>query len=156
MFADKRTGTARIKLNGWEEGVLHEEQQQNDFVCWLRNSPRASWAMCIPYKSEDNETHLLYPDFLIVRLVDGEYIVDILEPHDSGRRDNFGKARGLAEYAKENNGVGRIQLIREVSKAGQKYFSRLDISKAEIRNKILHSASNNELDKIFDEHGNHI
>ena len=156
LFADKLTGKARIKLNGWEEGVLHEEQRQNDFVCWLRNSPRASWAMCIPYKSEDNETHLLYPDFLIVRLVEGEYIVDILEPHDSGRRDNFGKARGLAEYAKENNGVGRIQLIREVSKAGQKYFSRLDISKAEVRNKILHSASNNELDKIFDEHGNHI
>lgn len=68
----------------------------------------------------------LYSDFLIVRRIDNEYIVDILEPHDPERRDNFGKALGLAEYAKNNTGIGRIQLIREVNKAGRKFFQRLD------------------------------
>lgn len=131
---------------------MKEEQLREDFVCWIRNPQRANWAMCIPYKKENNEIHEMYPDFLIVRRVGDEYIVDILEPHDPGRRDNFGKARGLAEYAKHNTGIGRIQLIREVNKSGRKFFQRLDLSKSEVREKICRSSSNNELDNFFEEH----
>lgn len=36
------SGTAKINLNNWEEGVLEEEQSQTDFVCWLRNPPKKS------------------------------------------------------------------------------------------------------------------
>ena len=151
LFVDKRTGTACIKLNGWEEGVLAEEQLRADFVCWIRNLLGKN-SLCIKYKSEDNEFHLMYPDFLIIRRVDEEYFLDILEPHDSGRRDNLGKAQGLAEYAKKNKNVSRIQLIREVNAARRKYFSRLDLSKSEICEKVLHASSNNELDKIFGEY----
>ena len=39
--------------------------------------------------------------------------MDILEPHDPTRIDNLGKAKGFAEYARQNPGVGRIQLIRK-------------------------------------------
>ena len=116
----------------------------------MENTQRVAWALCIPYRTENNELHAMYPDFLIVRRGEGEYIVDILEPHDSSRRDNIGKAKGLAEYAKKNSGVGRIQLIRETNKAGQKYFQRLDFSKGEIREKILHALTNNELDTTFE------
>ena len=35
LFADEQ-GIARIKLNGWEEGVLAEEAKRDDFVCWLQ------------------------------------------------------------------------------------------------------------------------
>ena len=41
LFVDETTGTATIKLDGWEEGVLREKQQRKDFVCWLRNRQRA-------------------------------------------------------------------------------------------------------------------
>jgi len=40
-------------------------------------------------------------------------VIDILEPHDSSRKDNLGKAKGMAKYAEDNLGIGRVQLIRE-------------------------------------------
>ena len=38
-------GRARFLLNTWEMDVLQEEFQREDFVCWLRNITRASWAL---------------------------------------------------------------------------------------------------------------
>ena len=67
-----------MKLNGWEEGVIAEEENNPDFVCWLRNPSRKSWSLCIPYEM-DNETKPAYPDFIIIRkdAVSG-YVIDIL------------------------------------------------------------------------------
>ena len=45
LFVDETKGTATIKLDGWEEGVLKEEQCRKDFVCWLRNRQRATWSL---------------------------------------------------------------------------------------------------------------
>lgn len=153
LFVDATTGTAKIKLNGWEESVLREEQRCKNFVCWLRNCQSARWALSIKYQDEHSDTKLFYPDFLIVSRDDTGYVVDILEPHDSSRRDNIGKAKGFAEYAKKNLGVGRLQLIREKKLSGQKIFMRLDMSKSAICDKVIHAASNNELDNIFNEFG---
>ena len=52
LFVDKTTGAVFIKLNGWEEEILKQEQQRIDFVCWIRNTQRAAWALCIPYRAE--------------------------------------------------------------------------------------------------------
>ncbi|MBQ7630644.1 MAG: DEAD/DEAH box helicase family protein [Selenomonadaceae bacterium] len=150
LFVDKISGTAKIKLNGWEEAVLAEERRRKDFVCWLRNVQNKNWALCIKYKNEGNETRAFYPDFLIIRRDDTGYIVDILETHNPNERDNIGKARGLAEYVKENLRIGRVQLIREKNSAGQKFFKRLDVSKSEIREQVLKAATNNGLDNIFE------
>ncbi len=152
LFADQKTGEARIKLNGWEEGVLREERQREDFVCWIRNASKAHWALCMPYREDNNEVSPMYPDFLIVRRGEDGYVVDILEPHDPTRRDNIGKACGLAEYAKKNLVAGRIQLIREVVVAGRKCFRRLDMSKSEIRERVSRAEGNSELDNIFDDY----
>ena len=65
LFVDD-SGTALINLNGWERKVIAEEEQHEDFVCWLRNPSRGSWALCIPYEI-DGETKPTYPDFLIIR-----------------------------------------------------------------------------------------
>ena len=82
------------------------------------------------------------------------YVVDILEPHNPDFKDNLGKAKGFAEYAKQNPGVGRIQLIR-MSKdaAGNHKFKRLDMSKTAIREKVSHAINTDELDHIFDTDG---
>lgn len=157
LFADEKTGTAQIKLNDWEERILREERRREDFVCWLRNPQNKSstWAMCIAYEDESNETHAFYPDFLIIRREGDAYVVDILEPHDSNFRDNVGKAKALAEYAKKtidkvnNIGIGRLELIREVG--GN--FKRLDMSKSLIRDEIGRIKSNSELDTIFERYG---
>lgn len=154
LFVSEVTGIAKLKLNPWESGVLEEERAQQDFVCWIRNPSRGSWALCIPYEI-DGETKPTYPDFIIVRAdkVLG-YVIDILEPHNPEYKDNLGKAKGFAEYARQNPGVGRIQLIRMGKDAAKnKRFKRLDMSKSAIRDKVSHAMSNDELDHIFDTDG---
>lgn len=153
LFVDD-SGKARINLNTWEEGVLVEEQSQDDYVCWLRNPPRKPWSLCIPYEM-GGEQKPAYPDFVIIRKdSDDEYVVDILEPHDPTRIDNLGKARGFAEYARQNPGVGRIQLIR-MSKddVGHNRFKRLDMAMSAVRDKVSRAMTNDELDHIFDTDG---
>lgn len=151
LFVSDITGVATMKLNTWETGVIEEEEKRGDFVCWIRNPSRGSWALCIPYEIDD-EIKPTYPDFIVVRKdrMLG-YVVDILEPHNPDFKDNLGKAKGFAEYAKQNPGVGRIQLIR-MSKdaAGNHKFKRLDMSKTAIRDKVIHAINTDELDHIFD------
>lgn len=154
LFVNANTGTAVMKLNNWEEGVIAEEEKNPDFVCWLRNPPRKSWSLCIPYEM-DNETKPAYPDFIIVRkdAVSG-YVIDILEPHNPEFIDNLGKAKGFAEYARQNPGVGRIQLIRMAKDiSGKNRFKRLDMSMSAVRDKVSRALNNDELDRIFDTDG---
>lgn len=154
LFVSESTGIAKLKLNTWENGVIEEEEKQEDFVCWIRNPSRGSWALCIPYEI-DGETKPAYPDFIVVRKdkVMG-YVIDILEPHNPEFKDNLGKARGFAEYARQNPGIGRIQLIRmNKDAAGKHRFKRLDMSRSAIRDKVSQVMSNDELDHIFDTEG---
>ena len=153
LYVDEQTRGVKIELNNWEEGVLREEAKRDDFVCWLRNPDRRSWSLCIPYKKDDyNEK--MFPDFIILRRNGPhDFFVDILEPHDSSRKDNLGKAKGLADYAKEYD-FGRVQLIRKVRRpAGGEGFLRLDMSKSEVRARIKHIVSNDELDHVFEDYG---
>lgn len=147
-------GFAQIKLNDWEAGVLKEEQGRKDYVCWLRNPPRTSWALCIPYEM-NNEFKATYPDFLIIRKDDKlGYVMDVLEPHSPDFADNLGKAKGFAEYARQNPGVGRIELIRmNKDAAGNKRFKRLDMSRGAVRDKVLMAMTNDEITHIFDTDG---
>ena len=152
LFVDD-SGYAMINLNGWETRVIEEEEGRDDFVCWIRNPSRGSWALCMPYEM-DGEIKPMYPDFLIVRQEGAEYVVDVLEPHNPSMADNLGKAKGLAEYAQKNPGVGRIQLIRmKRDSVGNERPLRLDMSKSSIRAKVLHCASMAELNNIFDSDG---
>ena len=153
LFVDDE-GKAQIKLNNWEDGVLIEEQKQPDYVCWLRNPPRKAWSLCIPYTMGAEEKPA-YPDFLVIRKdEDGDYVVDILEPHDPSRNDNLPKAKGFAKYARQNPGIGRIQLIRKgKDAAGHDSFKRLDMVKGAVQDKVLKATTNDELDLIFDTDG---
>lgn len=153
LFADE-DGNAVIKLNGWEEGVLEEEQKRTDFVCWLRNQSRQSWSMRLPYEL-DGVTKSTYPDFIIIRKDDVlGYIVDILEPHNPDFKDNLAKAKAFARYAELEQRIGRIQLIRTGKDfAGKTRFKRLDMAKGVVRNKVFAAVNNEELDHIFDTDG---
>lgn len=153
LFADEN-GVAIIKLNGWEDDLIAEEEKRPDFVCWLRNPPRVSWSLCIPYEI-NGEVKATYPDFLIIR---GDpqlnYVVDILEPHNPEFKDNLGKAKGFAKYAENEPCIGRVQLIRTgKDAAGKTRFKRLDLSHGAVRDKVLKAQNNDELDHIFETDG---
>ena len=151
---DKDSGNVKIQLNAWEEDVLKEEQNRPDFVTWLRITPRASWALCILYK-QGNEQKAMFPDFLIVRRDEKlGYVFDILEPPNPSFDDNLPKAKGLAEYAKENIGISRIVLIRKSKDITRttKYL-RLNLSKSAICEKVLNCITNDEFNHIFETEG---
>ncbi len=153
LFANA-DGIAKIKLNGWEQAVLAEEQKREDYVCWLRNPSRQSWSLRMPYEI-DGKCKEMYPDFLIVRRDPVlTYVVDILEPHNPEFKDNLGKAKGLANYAANEPRVGRVQLIRVGKDAAKNdRFKRLDLAKGTIRNKVLAAINTDELDHIFETDG---
>ena len=154
LFVSEVTGTAKLKLNGWEAELIETEKKRPDFVCWIRNPSRGSWALCIPYEI-DGEIKPTYPDFIVVRRDERVgYVIDILEPHSPDFKDNLGKAKGFAEYACQNPGVGRIQLIRMSKDAvGKNQFKRLDMYRTAIRDKVSHAINTDELDHIFDTDG---
>jgi type III restriction enzyme len=154
LLASPDTGIAKIKLNGWEASLIEEESKRPDFVCWLRNPSRASWALCLSH-TIDGEKKPFYPDFLIVRsdpLVG--YIVDILEPHGDQYADNLSKAKALAEYAIAEPRIVRIQLIRQKNNIGSNSrFVRLELTDDKVREKVLKAYSNDELNHIFETDG---
>lgn len=154
LFVSETAGTAKLKLNGWEEALIEIEEKRPDFVCWIRNPSRGSWALCIPYEI-NGEIKPTYPDFIVVRRDERVgYVIDILEPHSPDFKDNLGKAKGFAEYARQNPGVGRIQLIRMSKDAvGKNQFKRLDMNRTIIRDKVSHAINTDELDHIFDTDG---
>ena len=156
LFINQEIGYAKIKLNEWESEVLEEEIKRDDFVCWFRNPPRTHYSLCIPCKI-DGETNATYPDFLIIRRDlqnPGEFIIDILEPHNPTNIDLLGKAQGFAEYAEKNKQIGRMQLIKkEQNIGGNSWFKRLDLGKSETREKVLKASNHAELLRIFESDG---
>ena len=153
LLASPETGIAKIKLNGWENSLIEEEARRNDFVCWLRNPSRGTWALCLPYEI-GGEKKAFYPDFLVVRSDPyAEYVVDILEPHGNQYADNLPKAKALAEYARNENRIGRIQLIHKNNNASGSKFARLDLTDMVVRDKVLRAMTSDELDHIFDTDG---
>ncbi len=149
-------GFATIKLNSWEEDVLKEEFKRDDFITWIRNPSRGTWALRIPYRI-DGIFKPAYPDFIIIRedpINKEEIIVDLLEPHHPELRDNLAKAKGFAEYARQNPGVGRIELIRKMKDiSGKPRLKRLNLSLSSVRDKISQVQSNEELTKLFETDG---
>lgn len=142
-------GQFRAELGSWEAGVLKEELARSDVVGWLRNLDRKPWSLEIPYET-GGDVRPMFPDLVVVRKVDGEYFIDILEPHDPSLADNFEKAVGLAKFADKHGGLfGRIQLIRKQSSAGGEHFARLEINQSATIKKLLLITSNPQLDELF-------
>ena len=153
LFVDEVTGKVKIKLNGWEDKVIKEEQKRDDFRCWYRNPSKGSEALTL-YHRYKGTIKPFYPDFLIIRRENGgDYVLDILEPHDPTRDDNVSKAQALAQYATENPCIGRAQLIRVYENASGYEIKRLDFTHSELREKISNITLNEELDKLFNQYG---
>ncbi len=154
LFINEQTGSARIKLNNWENKVIGAERQREDYRCWYRNPSRGSDALAL-YHNYKGTTKQFYPDFLIIRKENGgDYILDILEPHDPTRDDNVSKAKALAQYATENAPIGRAQLIRIEKSAVGEIIKRLDFAAhSELREKVMVINTPEELDNLFMQYG---
>jgi DNA or RNA helicases of superfamily II len=146
-------GQFRAELGSWEADVLREELNTPEVVGWLRNLDRKPWSLEIPYET-GGDVRPMFPDLVVVRKVGGDYVVDILEPHDHSLADNFEKAVGLAKFAERHGALfGRIQLIRKQSSSGGERYVRLEVNKQETIQALLPITSNPLLDALFDRLG---
>ena len=153
LFVNETSGTVRIKLNGWEKRVIAEEQKRADFRCWYRNPSRSKDALTL-YHVYKGTPKPFYPDFLIVRRENGEYVLDILEPHNDAFDDNVSKAKALAQYAAEHPALGRVQLIRQYKTTTGESLKRLDFARSsELRQRVITITQPDELDNLFSRYG---
>ncbi len=124
-----------------------------EYVCWLRNQERKPWALCIPYEY-GNETHRMYPDFIIVRKdASGNYEYALLEPHRDDKKDNLAKAKGLAKYAAECTAFSRIQMLRKIHNASGDKMLRLDLAKMSVRTAVIACPNDADFDALFNKEG---
>lgn len=129
--------------------MLKEELAKPEVVGWLRNQDRKPWSLEISYET-GGDIRPMFPDLVMVRKVGGDFVIDVLEPHDPSLSDNFEKAVGLAKFAEKHGALfGRIQLIRKQSSAGGEHFVRLEINQAATIKKLLLITSNPQLDELF-------
>lgn len=137
-------GAFHVRLNTWEAAVVNRAMSEPGFAGWLRNPPRRSWSLCIPYDLGDTKS--FYPDFVFARRVNGGIVIDIVEPHDDGRADTWAKAKGLAEYAdKHGLQFGRLCIAR--LSGDQLEFA--DVNDLTTRTKARRMQSQNDLESLF-------
>jgi type III restriction enzyme len=145
----ENSGQFRAGLGSWEASVLKEELANVDVVGWLRNVDRKPWSLEIPYET-GGDVRPMFPDLVVVRQVDGAFVVDILEPHRGDLDDNFEKAVGLAKFAEKHGAMfGRIQLIRKQPSGAGEHFVRLEINSTPMIKRLLLITSNPLLDALF-------
>lgn len=131
-------------LNSWEAGLLADEMNKSDFVCWLRNADRRDYAFCVPY--EMGGIKPFYPDFAVVRKSGKGFVVDILEPHNDSYVDALPKAIGLAKFAEEHHeDFGRLIFAR---KKGEKW-QFADMSNEATRKKTLSLQPSSDIGRLF-------
>lgn len=131
LYVDKES-LYSAKFNKWETKVLERELAKEDVVGWLRNPPRKSWSLCIPYLL-GGQHRPLYPDFLFIRSEPDGLVVDMLDPHRLDLEDAPAKAAGLGRYADKHwHEFGRIELII----VDGNEIKRLDLTDEPTRNKV--------------------
>ena len=143
LYADAR-GEFRVKLNTWEKAVLDEELKRPGFVGWLRNVDRKEWSIAVPY--DDRGVKPFYPDFVIIRREGGEFVADLIDPHNSKLDDTWAKAKGLAAYAdKHGQSFGRLEIVIVENNV----LKRMDVNDPAVRKKARRFQSNNDIDPLF-------
>jgi type III restriction enzyme len=132
--------------SSWETDILIAELAKPEIVAWLRNMDREDWALCVPWRDK-NTAHPFYPDFLFVRQDGDRLVVDVVDPHDPGKPDATGKAKGLAAYARDHGHLlGHIDLIAKLD--GR--YCRLHLEREAIRKQVdLLGDSPSELRSLY-------
>lgn len=134
---------APISLNTWEAQSITAELAREEL--WLRNPPRKVWSFCIAYQHA-GAYKPMYPDFFVVREVDGRRLVDIVDPHNPDLADAADKAKGLAIFAGDHRHLlGRIDLQARID--GQ--LVSLDLKDETTRNRVLTADSPAALKAVF-------
>lgn len=132
--------------SSWEAEVLDAELAVETLVGWYRNPSSGRHALAVPYEFGDKH-QLMHPDFLFWHDDgDGEYVMDIVDPHRFDLADTSSKWSTLARYAHEHpDRVRRCLAVAEVSGA----LRALDLTAAGIEARIAAATNQNLIEALF-------
>ncbi|WP_282845813.1 DEAD/DEAH box helicase [Microbacterium oxydans] len=119
-------------INAWEAAALALElTPERKVVGWYRNPGSGAAALSVPYYKQ-GALALLHPDFIFVREIDGELVIDIVDPHlDHG--DSRDKWKGLGWYAAQHADIIRRAIA--VVRIGETDWG-LDLARQDVRDAL--------------------
>lgn len=136
-------------LTGWEIDVLDKETGYPTLVGWYRNPARSKNGLAVAYGEGDN-LGLLYPDFLFFHEVDGEVVVDVVDPHGHHAADTGPKWAGLARWAAEHR--DKVRRVVAVIKVGADLLA-LDLTGDGIAERLDACSTKADIETVFAEQG---
>jgi hypothetical protein len=132
---------------GTKKGGVRHLNAKTGLICRVGEA----LTLKIPYET-GGEVRPMFPEFVVVRTVGEQYLVDILEPHDPAGTTTSTRRGALARFAERHGALfGRIQLIRKRKAAGgAEQFVRLEINRVETIQSLLLVNQASQLDALFD------
>jgi len=134
-------------VTGWEAHVLAAELAEPTLVGWYRNPTGGTAAIAIPYM-ESGTAKTMYPDFLFFHKVDGEIVVDLVDPHRPDSSDTGPKWTGLASYAAKHGSLYR-RVVAVIEDADANVLS-LDLTNADVATALSSATNQTDIRAIFD------
>ncbi|MFZ2526317.1 MAG: DEAD/DEAH box helicase family protein [Rhodococcus sp. (in: high G+C Gram-positive bacteria)] len=132
--------------SSWEQEVLDSELDSDTLVGWYRNPSSGRHALAVPYEFGDKH-QLMHPDFLFWHDDgDGQYVMDIVDPHRFDLADTSAKWSALARYAQDH--ADRVRRCLAVAKVGES-LRALDLTAPGIDERIAAATNQNLLEAIF-------
>ena len=136
-------------FTGWEADVLAAELAKKTLVAWYRNPTGGAAALAVPYE-QSGVARTMYPDFLFFHKIEGELVVDLVDPHRPDSADTGPKWTGLSKYA-ANHGCSFRRVVA-VIKDGDKLLG-LDLKNSDVAEKMAEATNETDVRSAFDLYG---
>lgn len=136
--------------SSWERKVLEAELDAETLVGWYRNPSSGRNALAVPYEHGD-KYDLMHPDFLFWHDDgDGEYVMDIVDPHQHSQGDTGPKWRALARYAQDH--PDRVRRCLAVIEVGGK-LRALDLTAPGVDESLVAATNQALIAALFEAEG---
>lgn len=142
--------TYPAKFTGWELEVIKAELEKPSLVAWYRNPTGGLAALAVPY-TQSGVARTMYPDFLFFHDVNGEIVVDIIDPHRPDASDTGPKWTGLADYAGRHG--SSFRRVMAVIQGTDKKLLSLDLKNPTVVAAMAQVTNETDARKLFDEYG---
>jgi type III restriction enzyme len=138
-------------FTGWEADVLAAELAKTDsVVAWYRNPSGGPRALGVPYE-QSGTARTMYPDFLFFHEVDGEIVVDLIDPHRPNEGDTGPKWTGLAKYAADH--APAFRRVAAVIKNEDDVLVSLDLKNPDVATRLGEATNETDIRKVFTDFG---
>lgn len=142
--------TFPAKFTGWELDVIKSELEKPTLIGWYRNPTGGLAALAVPY-TQSGTARTMYPDFLFFHEIDGEIVVDLIDPHRPDASDTGPKWTGLAAFASAHG--SSFRRILAVIESTEKRLLSLDLKNPAVAEAVAKATNETDIRKVFDDFG---